>query len=136
MSYWARAIEAAYSPTHPLEPQLSGLDGTIFTAPPADERSALKNIMITSGARADLSPGGTGTAAVMAVVDAMGLIGPGTQFAHESVIGTRFTGRIVGRTTIGDYAAIVPEIEGAAWVTGEHLFLIDERDPLKAGFRL
>ena len=48
----------------------------------------------------------------MAVVDAMGLIGPETPFVHESLIGTRFTGRIAGRTTVGDYPAIVPEIEG------------------------
>ena len=72
----------------------------------------------------------------MAVVDAMGLIGPDTPFVHESLIGTRFTGRIVARTTVGDYPAIVPEIEGAAWITGDHTFLIDEDDPLKEGFRI
>jgi proline racemase len=72
----------------------------------------------------------------MAVVDAMGLIESGTAFVHESLIGTRFTGRIVARTTVGEYPAIVPEIEGKAWITGEHTFLIDEDDPLKGGFRI
>jgi len=72
----------------------------------------------------------------MAVVDAMGLIGSGTPFVHESLIGTHFTGRITARTTVGEYPAIVPEIEGAAWITGEHTFLIDEDDPLKEGFRI
>ena len=56
-------------------------------------------------------------------------------FVHESVIGTRFTGRLAGRTAVGDYPAIVPEIEGCAWITGEHTFVIDPRDPLKEGFR-
>ena len=31
---------------------------------------------------------------------------------------------------------IVPQIQGSAWVTGEHTFLIDGDDPLKSGFRL
>ena len=130
------AIEAVQTIAHPVETGLSGLAGTIFTAPPGDERSALRNVAIFAGAGAERSPGGTGTAAVMAVVDAMGLIGIGTPFVHESLIGTRFTGRIVGRTTVGDYPAIVPEIEGAAWITGEHTFLIDEDDPLREGFRI
>ena len=47
-----------------------------------------------------------------------------------------FSGRVVDRTHIGDAPAIVPEIEGSAWITGEHTFLIDGDDPLKAGFRL
>lgn len=53
-----------------------------------------------------------------------------------SLIGTRFTGRVVARTTVGEYAAIVPEIEGAAWITGDHTFQIDDDDPLKEGFRI
>lgn len=131
-----RAIEAVQTIAHPIDAGLRGLAGTIFTAPARDERSALRNVAIFSGAEAERSPGGTGTAAVMAVVDAMGLIGTDTPFVHESLIGTRFTGRIAARTTVGEYPAIVPEIEGSAWITGEHTFLIDEDDPLKGGFRI
>jgi proline racemase len=131
-----RAIEAVQTIVHPLEPGIRGLAGTIFTAPPRDERSALRNVAIFSGAGAERSPGGTGTSAVMAVVDAMGLLDADTPFVHESLIGTRMTGRIVGRTTVGEYPGIVPEIEGAAWITGEHTFFIDEDDPLKEGFRV
>jgi proline racemase len=72
----------------------------------------------------------------MAVLDAMGLVGEDTPFVNESVIGTRFTGRISGRTAVGDYPAIIPEIAGAAWITGEHTFFMDEDDPLKEGFRV
>jgi trans-L-3-hydroxyproline dehydratase len=131
-----RAVDAVQTIAHPVEAGLRGIDGTIFTAPPAGEGSALRNVAVFAAAEAERSPGGTGTAAVMAVVDAMGLIGPGTPFVHESLIGTRFTGRIAARTTVGDYPAIVPEIEGAAWITGEHAFLIDQDDPLKEGFRI
>ena len=129
------AVETAQTVVHPLEPALSGLAGTIFTAPPSDERSALRNVTIFRGGEAERSPGGTGTAAVMAVVDAMGLIGSGP-FVHESLIGTSYFGRIAGRTTVGEYPAIVAQIEGEAWITGEHTFLIDENDPLRQGFHM
>jgi trans-L-3-hydroxyproline dehydratase len=130
------AIEAAQTIAHPLEPGLKGIYGTIFTGPPSDERADLRNVTIFADAEVDRSPCGTGTAAVMAVVDAMGLLGEDKPFVHESLIGTRFTGRIASRTAVGEYQAIVPEIEGAAWITGEHTFLVDEADPLKDGFRI
>jgi proline racemase len=130
------AIEATQTIVHPLEPGLTGIYGTIFTGPPSDEHAALRNVTIFADAEVDRSPCGTGTAAVMAVVDAMGLIGADAPFVHESLIGTRFKGRVASRTQVGDYSAIVPEIEGSAWITGEHTFLIDETDPLKDGFRL
>jgi proline racemase len=130
------AIEEAHTIAHPLEPGLRGIYGTIFTGPPSDERADLRNVTIFADAEVDRSPCGTGTAAVMAVVDAMGLLGEDQPFGHESLIGTRFTGRIVSRTEVGDYQAIVPEIEGSAWITGEHTFLVDETDPLREGFRV
>ena len=130
------AIEAAQTIVHPLDPGLTGIYGTIFTGPPSDERADLRNVTIFADAEVDRSPCGTGTAAVMAVLDAMGLLGTDKPFVHESIIGTRFNGRVASRTAVGDYQAIVPEIEGSAWITGEHTFLIDDTDPLKAGFRI
>jgi proline racemase len=129
----ARAIEAAETIVHPVEKHIRGLAGTIFTGPPRGDDAALRNVTIFAGAGAERSPGGTGTAAVMAVVDAMGLLGSGTTFVHESLIGTRFSGRIAGRTAVGEYPAIVVEIEGSAWITGEHTFTVDDDDPLKHG---
>jgi proline racemase len=130
------AIEAAHTIVHPLEPGLNGIYGSIFTGPPSDDGADLRNVTIFADAEVDRSPCGTGTAAVMAVVDAMGLLGEQKPFVHESLIGTRFNGRVAGRTTVGEYPAITPEIEGSAWITGEHTFLVDETDPLKAGFRI
>ena len=104
--------------------------------PAYDPRADLRNVTVFADAEVDRSPCGTGTAAVMAVIDAMGLLAEDKPFVHESLIGTRFTGRIAGRTAVGEHQAIVPEIEGSAWITGEHTFLIDEDDPLKEGFRL
>jgi proline racemase len=131
-----RAIEAMQTIAHPADPGLHGIYGTIFTGPPSDDTADLRNVTIFADAEVDRSPCGTGTAAVMAVVDAMGLLGEERPFVHESLIGTRFNGRVVGRTAVGEYPAIVAEIEGSAWITGEHTFLVDERDSLKEGFRI
>jgi len=73
---------------------------------------------------------------VMAVLSAMGILGREQQFTHESIIGTTFRGRVVDETTVGELSAIVPWIEGEAYITGENTFLIDERDPLRHGFRV
>jgi proline racemase len=130
------AVEAAHAVAHPLEPGLKGIYGTIFTGPASDSRADLRNVTIFADAEVDRSPCGTGTAAVMAVIDAMGLLAGDKPFVHESIIGTQFIGRVAGRTVVGQYPAIVPEIEGSAWITGEHMFLIDDEDPLRDGFRL
>jgi proline racemase len=130
------AIESAHAVAHPLEPGLRGIYGTIFTGPPSDDGADLRNVTIFADAEVDRSPCGTGTAAVMAVVDAMGLLSDDRPFVHESLIGTRFTGRVVSRTLVGEHQAIVPEIEGSAWITGEHTFIVDDADPLKHGFRV
>lgn len=130
------AIDAAHTVAHPLESGLRGIYGTIFTGPPSDDTADLRNVTIFADAEVDRSPCGTGTAAVMAVVDAMGLLAADRPFVHESLIGTRFAGRVASRTAVGEYQAIVPEISGSAWITGEHTFFIDDADPLKDGFRI
>ena len=130
------AIEAAQTIAHPLEPGLRGIYGTIFTGPPSDDRADLRNVTVFADAEVDRSPCGTGTAAVMAVIDAMGLLSEDRPFVHESLIGTRFQGRVASRTAVGEHQAIVPEIEGSAWITGEHTFIVDDTDPLREGFRI
>jgi proline racemase len=130
------AVEAVVRVVHPLEPGLNGLYGTIFTGPPSSDEAHLRNVTIFAEAEVDRSPCGTGTCAVMAVLADMGLLGTDHPFIHESIIGTRFRGRLAERTMVGELPAIVPEIEGEAFITGEHTFLIDPRDPLRDGFRL
>jgi proline racemase len=130
------SLEASVTIAHPAEPGLTGLYGVIFTGPPHDAEAHLRNLTVFADAEVDRSPCGTGTSAVMAVLDAMGLLPADQAFVHESVIGTLFRGRIVRRTQVGDLPAIVPEIEGSAWITGEHTFLIDDEDPLREGFRI
>ena len=132
----AREVERVRRVVHPNDAGLEGIYGTIFTAPAQLPDAHLRNVTIFADAEVDRSPCGTGTAAVMAVLNDMGLLLDDVPFVHESIVGTTFRGRVVDRVAIGERTAIVPEIEGSAWITGEHTFLIDGDDPLKAGFRL
>ena len=84
--------------------------------------------------RLDRSPTGTATSARIAVLDARGELG--ASYVAESVIDTRFVGRVVRRAQVGSYDAVVPAITGRAWITGFHQLVIDPTDPLADGFKL
>jgi trans-L-3-hydroxyproline dehydratase len=132
-----RSIESAVRTiAHPVDDVPTGLHGTIFTGPPHTEGADLRNVTVFADGQVDRSPGGTGMSAVMSVLDAMGLLDAGRPFVEESIIGTRLFGRIAHRTEVGGYPAVVTDIEGSAWITGDHTFTVDDLDPLKGGFRL
>ena len=128
-----RAVDAAVAPVHPGDPALRGVHGAVVVGAPDGGGADLRSVTIFAGERVDRSPSGTGTAAAMAVVDAMGMLDPGRPFVHESLTGTRFVGRLEERTTVGDLPAVVVRIAGEAWITGDHEFLLDREDPLADG---
>jgi proline racemase len=130
-----RAIDADAPPVHPEDPRIAGCRHVIFHAPGADGAHARNATAIHPG-WLDRSPCGTGTSARMAALHARGELALGEPFVNESVIGTRFTGRLVEETRVGGVAAVVPEITGRAWVTGMGQYLLDAEDPFPAGFAL
>ena len=67
----------------------------------------------------------TGTAAVMAVLNAMGLLPEGHRLTHEGILGTTLSGSIERQQQLGDVPAVVPVIEGSASITGFHEFVSD-----------
>jgi proline racemase/trans-L-3-hydroxyproline dehydratase len=78
----------------------------------------------------------TGTCALLAVLDAMGLLGGDQTFTHEGLIGTTLKARVLSRNTVDDVPQIVPAVEGTSWITGRHELEVDDHDPLKDGFVL
>ena len=60
----------------------------------------------------------------------------GEDFTHEGVLGTLFTGRLIRRTRVGEYQAVVPTLTGTAWITGLHQFVVDPGDPFPDGFTI
>ena len=122
-------------PVHPLDERISGCRHVVFHAPGRDGAHARNATSIHPG-WLDRSPCGTGTSARMAQLHARGELAIGQDFVNESLIGTRFTGRLVAETTVGDLPAVVPEITGRAWVTGSGEYLLHADDPFPAGFAL
>ena len=131
-----RSLGDSVVPEHPGDPKLAGVAGVIFTGPPQDPEAHLRNVTVNAAGSVDLSASGTGTSAVMAVLDAMGLLPEGEPFVHEGLSGSLLRGRVAGRTRLGDNAAILTDVEGSAWITGEHTFLLDDDDPFREGLIL
>lgn len=94
-----------------------------------------RDLTLCPGVEYDRSPCGTGTSAKLALLHAKGSLAVGEDTDFESIIGTRFRARIVEETKVGDLLAVVPEIEGSAYITGLQQFTIDRDDPLKYGIR-
>jgi trans-L-3-hydroxyproline dehydratase len=131
-----RAIMANREITHPFEPDLGFLYGTIFIGPPKAADAHSRNVCIFAEGEVDRSPTGTGVSGRLAIHHARGEIGLNEPIVVESIIGSRFSGRIVQTTAFGRHPAVIPEIEGTAHITGRQEFLIDPSDPLRNGFIL
>jgi proline racemase len=129
------AIDAADRPVHPEDDRIAGCHHVVLHEPGRDGADARAATAIHPG-WLDRSPCGTGTSARMAALHARGELALGDAWVNESVIGTRFTGRLVGEAEVGGRPAVVPEITGRAWITGMAQYLLDRDDPFPAGFVL
>jgi proline racemase/trans-L-3-hydroxyproline dehydratase len=113
---------------HPEDDRLSGIYGTIiYDALGATHQ---RNVTVFADGEVDRSPCGSGTSARLAILHADGFTG---ELLHESIVGTTFLGRVV---EVAPEEGVVTEVEGTAFRTGEHRFVLDPRDPLGTGFVL
>jgi proline racemase len=134
------AVNAQALPRHPGT-GYEGCEHTILLDPASDERRA-RHALVNHPGWMDRSPGGTGTSALMALHRARGDLGLEEDFESTSILGTSFTGRLVGTTRIGGSAradgveAVLPTITGSAWVTALSQIVLDPSDPFPAGFTL
>ncbi len=130
----AVSSSAAGEISHPDDPDLGFLYGTVFTGAAADPAHHSRHVCIFADGELDRSPTGTAVSGRLGILHAQGRIARDTEIVVESIIGGRFSGRIVGTTTVGGHPAVVPEVGGRAWVTGRHEFLVDPEDPWREGF--
>ena len=131
------ALNAAGAAQHPYAPRLSGIYGTILTGP-GDSGDDLhrRNVTVFADGEVDRSPCGSGTAAVVALLDARGELPDAAVLRHESIVGTVFTARVVERDLVDGHPAVVPEVTGTAYRVGSAEFTVDPDDPLVPGFVL
>src|SRR5688500_9863461 len=95
------AVEARLEVVHPLDPGLHGIYGTIITGQPTDGADG-RNVTIFADGEVDRSPCGTGTAARLAWLNAQGELPPDRPYVHESIVGSRFAGRVLREVMVGD----------------------------------
>ena len=136
-----RALDKARVAEHPSEPRLSGIYGVTFTEtlPPAAGAGPglhQRSVTVFADGEVDRSPCGSGTSARLALLDDSGELAAGQTLVHESVVGTRFDARVTEHVVAGGREAVITEIEGRAFRTGEHRFSLDPRDDLGTGFIL
>lgn len=124
--------------SHPENPDWDHISFCAFCGPISETETGLtgKSAVAIQPGKVDRSPTGTAVSARMALMAAKGLMSPGQTFEAVSIIGSRFTGRIVDTTEVAGRAAIVPEISGRGWITGIHQHMLDPDDPWPGGYRL
>jgi len=130
------AIEEQVDVIHPTQPHINTVDLVEIYEDLEGEEADCRNVVVFGKGQVDRSPCGTGTSAKMAALYAKGQLSLGQPFVNESILGTRFTGRLLREEQIEDRAVVVPEITGRAYVTGFQQFVVDPKDPLKFEFQL
>lgn len=131
---------------HPEQPGFAGVTIAQLSGPPSRPDAHMKNAVTVSTGKLDWnrpatwtgaidrSPCGTGTCARMATLHAKGKLGLNEDFRHEGILGTLFTGRLIGETRIDEYRAVIPTLSGQAWITGFASYVVDPEDPFPEGF--
>ncbi len=132
-----RAVMASPRPVeHPFEQDLSFLYGAIFIGGPVSEGVDSRNVCVFAEGEVDRCPTGSGVSGRLPIHYARGEIAIGEVMTVESITGSVFKGSIVREEEYGPYRAVVPCVEGTAFITGQQEFFIDPEDPFRHGFFL
>jgi proline racemase len=134
------ALERALDVVHPDQPDLAGIYGVIFWEPieaPDGAPRTQRNVAVFADGEVDRSPCGSGTSARLAILHERGEIGVGETLRHRSIVDSVFDARVIAAgPPIGPHDSVITEVEGSAFRTGQHTFMLDARDPLGTGFLL
>jgi proline racemase len=124
---------------HPSDPRLSGIYGTIVyeeLAPGSDGLKRQRNATIFADGEVDRSPCGSGTCARLATLVEKKQLKIGEVLKHDSIVDSQFLGVAQSQVSADGYTAILPQVTGMAYKTGESIFTVDPRDPITPGFVL
>jgi proline racemase len=129
-------VEAWQDVVHPLEPELRDVYGVIFWQEESEDPLTQRNVTVFADGEVDRSPCGSGTSARLALLDRSGRLPRGAELRHRSIVDTEFRAHVVGDAEVAGLPAVITEVEGSAYRTGEHVFTLDPDDPLPDGFLL
>lgn len=129
-------LNERYKFEHPENNSIRGLSHILWTGHTLNKQADARNAVFYGNKAIDRSPCGTGTSARMAQWSAKGKLKKGDSFIHESIIGSIFKGKVEDNVTVGGIEAIIPSIEGWAFITGHSNIIIDDDDPYAQGFQV
>ena len=130
------AVMSQFAITHPSEPDLSFLYGTIFTGPAVNNTHHSRNVCIFADGEVDRSATGSGVSARAALHFAKGELSLNEQITIESIVDSTMSVKVVEVTKFGPYDAVIPEVSGTASIIGRNEFYFDPEDPFRNGFIL
>ncbi|MBA2726322.1 MAG: proline racemase family protein [Actinobacteria bacterium] len=133
-----KSLESRHEIVHPEDQRLRDVYGVIFfeRLPDEDGKLCQRNVTIFADGEVDRSPCGSGTSARLALLDASGELPRGSQLIHRGIVDTAFTAEVTGDAAVGERRAVITEVEGSAFLTGHHEFVLDPHDPVGTGFIL
>ena len=131
-----RGLEAQHEIVHPLEPELRDVYGVIFWQPEGDAPLTQRNVTVFADGEVDRSPCGSGTSARLALLDASGICPAAPSCATCRSSARASPAASSTRWSVAGRQAVVTEVTGSAYRTGESTFTLDPDDPLGEGFLL
>jgi proline racemase len=131
-----RSIEGWQEVVHPLEPELRDVYGVVFWQEEGEDPLTQRNVTVFADGEVDRSPCGSGTSARLALLDRSGRLPRGEELRHLSIVDTEFRARVVDEAEVAGIPAVITDVEGSAFRTGDHVFTLDPDDPLTEGFLL
>ena len=119
---------------HPFEEDLGFLYGTIFIGTAKNSSHHSRNVCIFAEGEVDRSATGSGVSGRAAIHHAKGELAIGETITIESILDTCMDVKVVDTVQFGPHQAVIPEVSGQAWITGENTFYFAPEDPLNKGF--
>ena len=129
-----KAVSGNFNVRHSEHPELGFLYGVIFTGDPYDYHHHSRNVCVFADGEVDRSATGTGVSARAALHYSKGEIALGEEITIESILGSTMQVKVVEEIKLGVKDAVIPEVSGTAYFTGQNEFWFDPDDPLKEGF--
>ena len=118
-------------------PDIAGLDEVAYVMfRDIEADGTIRTCTTLKPGRVDRSPCGTGSSANLATLYARGQVKLGDTRTSKSTIGGTFTAQVIGETSVGPYAAVLPRITGKAWIYGREDLRLSPDDPFATGFAL
>ena len=130
------AINTKLNIRHPLHEHIDSVELIEFYERTDPAKPVTKSLVVFGAGQFDRSPCGTGVSATMATLYGKGKLALNTEFIAESIIGTRFRGKLIKTIELNGFTAVEPIITGRSYLMGIHQFVLDPNDPVKFGFKI